>query len=349
MDDASPPIPATTPQPPRRWPWWLLIVIVMAMIAMAAWQWRQTGLAARHAFSLARRQTSQIAALQGAINHLKQDRIGLGQRLADADAANRSLRQELEGLRERTRTVEDAVAALSEVRNGGDRSLRLDEAGFLLRMAKERYELFHDAAGSLDATRLAAKALAGIADPAYAPLQSDVHAAVAALESLHASDRPRQLDTLTALRAQVWTLPRASSTPAPGASVGWLARVGQALAGLVRIRRINRTPLGGADGELLRGLLAMDLANAQSALLAWDGRGYANALHSASTLLQRHFDMAAPACRSFVETMATLRPLAPTPLPQVDTALTEVNRVRALEALRTSVVPGTKPRRAPRR
>ncbi len=318
----------------------------MALIALAAWQWRQTGLAVRNAFSLVHRQSSQIAALQGAIDHLQQDRIGLGHRLDDADAANRSLRQELEDLRGRTRTLEDAVAALSEARNGGDRSLRLDEAGFLLRMAKERYDLFHDAAGSLDATHLAAKALAGIGDPAYAPLQSDVQAAVAALEALKASDREHQLDTLTALRAQVWTLPKASPTPTPGVSLGWLDRVGQALAGLVRIRRINRTPLGGADGELLRRLLAMDLANAQSALLAWDGQGYADSLQSASSLIHRHFDMAAPACRAFAQKMATLRPLPTTPLPQVDAALTELNRVRALEALRTSVVPGAKSRQA---
>ena len=44
-------------------------------------------------------------------------------------------------------------------------------AATLLSMAAERYRLFHDAAGALDATHLAAQALAGVDAPVYAPLR----------------------------------------------------------------------------------------------------------------------------------------------------------------------------------
>ena len=306
--------------------------------------------AARHALLLAGQQGERVAALQDALGNLQQERDSLSQRLDDAAAVNRALREELLGLRERTRTLEDALAALSESRNGGTQALRLDEAEFLLRMAVERYRLFHDAAGALDATHLAAQALAGVDAPVYAPLRGDVAAAATALQQLRPADRQQQLDTLAALREQVWQLPLANAAPAPAMQAGVLARIGHALAGLVRIRRTAQAPLAGAGAgaDLMHELLALDLAQAQSALLAWDGTAYASALAAAHGLFDARFAAATPAAQQFAAQLATLRPLPATPLPQLDAALTELRRLRALDALQSTTVPASASRGAHR-
>jgi uroporphyrin-3 C-methyltransferase len=335
MDDAN--IPAH-PEPPRshwRRLWWLLPLLAVLLLSAALWQLRQTDHAARQALSLSRSQSERISTLQDALGNLQQERAGLNQRMDDAAAVNRSLREELLGLRERTRTLEDALAGLAESRNGGTQALRLDEAEFLLRMAQERYSLFHDAAGALDATRLAAQALNGVDAPVYAPLRSEVAGAITALEQLHPAARAAQLSTLAALRAEVWQLPLAPNTRAPSAQAGILTRIGHALAGLVRIRRIDQAPLSGAGADLLHEMLALDLAQAQTALLAWDGSTYQSSLADARALLQARFDQTTAAAQSFRAQLDALKPLAKTPLPQLDATLTELRRLRALETLRT--------------
>ncbi len=334
MDDA--PIPALPESPRSRWRalWWWLPLLAVLLLGAALWQLRQTDAAAQQALSLSRSQDERIDTLQDALGNLQQERAGLSQRLDDAAAVNRALREELLGLRERTRTLEDAVAALGESRNGGTQALRLDEAEFLLRMAQERYSLFHDAGGALDAARLAAQALSGVNAPVYAPLRADVAGVITALENLQPTARAAQLDVLGQLRAQVWALPLAPGARPAARQAGVLTRIGHALAGLVRIRRIDQAPLSGAGSNLLHEMLALDLAQAQAALLAWDGSTYQSALADARALLQSRFDARAIATQNFRAQLDALKPLPAAPLPQLAATLTELRRLRALQALR---------------
>ncbi len=339
MDD--PHISASAAGPRRR----LLVrvLVLLALIALAA-ALVLAHLGYRRASDLRaalHEQAQRIGTLQDALGSLQQERAGLTQRLDDNAAVDRALREELLGLRGRTRTLEDALAALSESRSGGSQALRLDEAEFMLRMAEERYRLFHDAAGALDATRLAAQALAGVDAPVYAPLRGDLAAAMTALEQLRPADRQQQLDTLAALRMQVWQLPPAAAAPSAPARAGVLARIGHALAALVRIRRSDQAPLAGSGSGLLHELLALDLAQAQSALLAWNGDAYRAALADAHALLRTRFDAQAPQTRQFAAQLAQLQPLPQTPLPQLAAALAELRRLRALDALQAGATPPT--------
>ena len=71
--------------------------------------------------------------------------------------------------RERSRSLENAVAGLTaRARNPGHDAVRLDEAAMLLRMADERFALFHDADGAMRAYAMADHVLGEVEDPAYA-------------------------------------------------------------------------------------------------------------------------------------------------------------------------------------
>lgn len=333
MDETFQPVQQEAPRQRWRALLWLLPLLAAVLAGAVLWQLHLTRQDARQALSLNQEQDDRIANLQDALDSLQQERAGLSQRLDDTAAVNRSLREELLELRERTRTLEDALAALSENRSNGTQALRLDETEFLLRIAQERYSLFHDVHGALDAAQLANQAMAGVDAPAYAPLRSDLNAAITVLTQMDPEARATQLATLTGLRAAVWQLPLASPLPQQPAHAGVLARIGHALAGLVRIRRTHEAPLAGVGSELLHEMLALDLAQAQAALLAWNEPGYQAALGNAQALLHARFDSEAENARKFRAELDTLKAVQTAPVPQLGAALDDLRRIRAVEAL----------------
>src|SRR5215475_5654857 len=97
-------------------------------------------------------------------------------RVADTDTVNKGVREELLALGERSRHLEDAVANLAEQRLTGRDALALNEAEFLLQLAQERLELFHDAPAALGAYQLADSALAAAEDPVFAGVRQTIGA-----------------------------------------------------------------------------------------------------------------------------------------------------------------------------
>lgn len=314
----------------------LLAAFVLVLLVVLAWRvWlgsRETAVTQAEVTAL----SGRVGALEDTLASLQQERAGLRQRLQDADAVNRALREQLLGLDERTRTLEDAVASLSEQHFAAADALRLDEVEMLLRMAQERYTLFHDAAGALQATTLAGQALAAVSDPAYAELAQTIEAQRQALLAARLPARTADLATLGRLRAQAPLLPirRDDAVPASPPQ-GVLARIGAALSGLVRIQRSAHAPLAAASAGLARELLLLDLAQAQSALLAWDSDGYRAALQAARTLLTLRFDPAAGAVQAAAADLARLaaEPL-PVAAPDLDAALAQLRSLRATHALK---------------
>ena len=318
-----------------------LLAALLAVLVWRVWQDHRAGAVTQAGMSAL---SGRVATLEDALTSLQQERAGLRQRLQDADTGNRALREQLLGLDQRTRTLEDAVASLSEQRFAAADALRLDEVEMLLRMAQERYALFHDVAGALQATTLAGQALATVSDPAYAELAQTVEAQRQALLAVRLPARAADLATLGRLRAQAPMLPIRREDGAPtAASQGVLARIGAALSGLVRIQRSAHAPLAAASAGLARELLMLDLAQAQSALLAWDNDGYRAALLDARTLLALRFDPGAGDVRAAAADLARLLAQPqPVAAPDLDTALAQLRSLRATHVLKPAV-PATVP------
>jgi len=284
----------------------------------------------------------QVDTLQTAVDGLRDDNANLRRRLSDADGVNRSAREEVLGMAERTKNLEDAVANLSERSLSGHDAMLLDEAESLLRMAKERFALFGDATGALAAYDLADKTLAAVNDSAFAAVRQNLTAEREALAAVQPKARANDLAVLADLRAQIATLPLKSSDTQAGADEDrtFWQRAGNALGSIVRISHDEGTPLGLADDRLARELAALDVAHAEAAVLAYDDRARADALKRVDATLVAHFNVQAPSVQTARQRIATLlASQAKGDEPKLGAALEELRNLRSVHALKAGAAP----------
>ena len=233
----------------------LLALLAIALAAVALWSaWRTRR--AEHAYRV---QATQLAARLAAAEHdydaASAQRQALDRRLDDAEADVRAARDAAQGLDQRTRNLETALGALSSQQSGGRDALLLDDVDLLLRGARQRFELFHDAQGALRAYALAGQTLAQVQDPAFAPLRAGIANESAALAAAASPPREHAIDALDALRAQLPSLPLAA--PEIGATQdaahgGVLSHLWHAFSGILRIERHQGAPVPAAEARFAR-------------------------------------------------------------------------------------------------
>lgn len=278
----------------------------------------------------------QVDTLQGTVDGLRDDNANLRRRVSDADGVNRSAREEMLGMSERTKNLEDAVANLSERSLSGHDAMLLDEAESLLRMAKERFALFGDASGALSAYDLADKTLAGVNDSAFAAVRQSLTAEREALAAVAPSARASDLDTLADLRAQLPTLPLKDLDAPLGENEtrGFWQRAGDALGNIVKVSHDDGTPMGLADDRIARELAALDVAHAEAAVLAYDDLGRAAALKRVDATLAARFNPNSPAVQAARTRIASLlASQAKGTEPKLGAALAELRNLRSVHAL----------------
>lgn len=325
---------------PRRGGGGLAFAILLALAAAgAAGYTAWTVWTMRQDLGAANGLKGQVDTLQTAVDGLRDDNANLRRRLSDADGVNRSAREEVLGMAERTKNLEDAVANLSERSLSGHDAMLLDEAESLLRMAKERFALFGDASGALSAYDLADKTLAGVNDSAFAAVRQNLTAEREALEAVQPKARANDLATLADLRAQIPTLPLKNIDSQAGADEDrtFWQRAGNALGSIVRISHDEGTPLGLADDRLARELAALDVAHAEAAVLAYDDRARADALKRVDATLVAHFNAQAPSVQTARQRIATLlASQAKGGEPKLGAALEELRNLRSVHALKAT-------------
>ena len=349
MTDTAPATPAPAAVPPssrarrapdpapRRGGGALAVAILLSLAALGAagytgwtvWNMRQD-------LGTANGLHGQVETLQGTVDGLRDDNANLRRRLSDADGVNRSAREEVLGMSERTKNLEDAVANLSERSLSGHDAMLLDEAESLLRMGKERFALFGDASGALSAYDLADKALAAVNDTAFSAVRQNVTAEREALTAIAPAARANDLSALADLRAQIPTLPLRDADAKAGDEHdrGFWQRAGDALGSIVTVSHDDGTPMGLADDRIARELAALDVAHAESAVLAYDDVGRQAALKRVQATVTARFDPASPAVQSAqARITALLGSQAKGPEPKLGAALSELRNLRSVHAL----------------
>ena len=333
---ASPPPPhsavSTTPVPPspspRRgtssaWPW-LLLVLVLA--AAGAYGWRHWQARTVREQALALDAGLRLDALEQRFDAMRRDQRAQTQRLQQADATNRLLRDELLGIGQRAALIEESVARLADPDRHGAQALRLDEAELLLAMGERRLTIAGDLDGARRAYALADGVLEGVTDPAYLSLRQTLQQERAALDALGVEPRAQAVAKVDALAATLEAAP-----PRPDATDRahrpWWQR---AFASIVEVRPSNRqVAVQPTERLVAQAGLQLELSLARAAAERRDAAGYRDALRRAKRWLARLWP-SSPALQrqqAQLDALAAL-PLSPS-LPALGTTLAQLRQLRA--------------------
>lgn len=340
--------PATAPAQRRYGLLWLAAIALLGALVYLLWRiWALDAEQQRLAQTDLQQADAQIAALTRGTEQARRDVETLRARLDDENKVNQSLREQLLGLGERARLVEDAIANLAEKRLTGHDALLLDEAELLLALGAERFTLFHDPAATLAAYRSADTALAALEDPAFSTVRQSISAEVDALTNLAVVDVAATSAALSALRSGVGQLPAARGERAP-ADTGAESRWWHVFGSFVRVRTGEDAAalVQRHEPALARQLVVLDLRDAEAALLARDDVRYRAALTEAQAGLKLDFDAGADSVKAAGATLARLAQaqLAPAPPALLGAALRELRNLRATHALRQPArAPAAKP------
>jgi len=324
---------------------WVVALVALLAAGFAVWRVQVLGSGQADAQSAVReRLDARIDDVARTVDQRKRDIDSLRSRLADADSVNQSVREELLGLGERSRHLEDAVANLAERHQSGRDALAMNEAEFLLQQAQERLALFHDAQAAMTAYALADSALAAAEDPVFASVRQTIGAERQALAASKPVETQAALAALERIRADLAKL------PPPGVVVGTAAtepsRWQRFLAQFVHVSHSDDAGgTGDRDVGLTRSLAALDLRGAEAALLARDAEAYGTALARARAGIAAAFAVDAEPTKAALAELDRLAaaPLAPAP-PELGSALRELRNLRATRAI---AQPVPKPTSAP--
>jgi len=336
----APAPPPAAPAPVRRSPLGgITLVLAVAGVAIGgiAW-WRAaadgaTGAAVATDIALAR---TDIDGLRRAIELDRRERELLRQRLADSENINKTLREEVLGVSERARVLEDAISNLADKRLSGHDAMLLNEAEMVLLLAQQRFELFHDAAAAARAYRIADTALAALQDPAFATVRETLAVELRSLEQMNQPAEAAALAELAALRTQVSRLPLAAALERQ--TSGSDTKLWRALGQFVRITRAGPGGVAVADPALLRNYVGLELRAAELALLERNESALDAALDRAQAQLRDGFAAGDPAVTTALESIGRLRTMtAPAaPAPALVATLKELRNLRAAQGLQAA-------------
>ena len=265
------------PSPRRRGNRGLLVVLAVLLVAglagwrgWVAWQARET-----QAQGEVQGLEQRVVALEQRLEALRRDQRAQTQRIQDAAATNRVLRDEVLGLSQRGALLEDSVAKLADTSRHGAQALRLDEVELLLSQAQQRLAIAGDVEGARRAYALAAGALQGVDDPRLLNLGQALGQERLALEANGAGPRAALAAQLDAFANALTRLPARAAEDDAADRPAWQ----RLLAPLVDIRPTTDT-VAIAPSARAAGIAALqiELALARAALERNDAPGFQAAL-----------------------------------------------------------------------
>lgn len=321
------PTPSPSANVPRRSSarLWLPLLVVIGVGSWAgwhgwlAWQERQRDRSAQA--------DQRVDALAERLSALRRDQRVQAQRLQQAEATNRVLREELLAIGERAALIEDSFARYTDPDRHGALALRLDETELLLTLGQQRLAIAADLDGARRAYALAAGVLDGVDDPVYLSLRQTLAQERAGLDALGVAPRARALAQLQALAAQLASSPDPARAPDALPAAPWWRR---AFGALVDVRPSDRAiAVHPADRAAAHAGLQLEISLARAAAERGDVDGWRIALQRSGVWLAR----LEPPTPERERRRAQLGRLAATPLslplPTLGSTLQQLRQLRA--------------------
>lgn len=239
----------------------LLLVLLLGFVAWRgwmAWQARETRIQAASTSA-----EQRVSALEQRIEALRRDQRAQTQRIQDAAATNRVLRDEVLGLSQRGALLEDSVSKLADPTRHGAQALRLDEVELLLSQAQQRLTVANDLEGARRAYTLADGVLQGVDDPRLLNLRQALAQERAVLDALGNGPHAAIAAQLEGFAAALGKLPQRTPSADTADRPAWQ----RALAPLVEVRRTQGdTVIAPSERAAGEAALQIELGLARAAL-----------------------------------------------------------------------------------
>ncbi|HDS1598234.1 TPA: uroporphyrinogen-III C-methyltransferase [Stenotrophomonas maltophilia] len=297
--------PATPPHRPVRWLLPLAAVVVLGAGGYAGWYvWQQQQ---REQQAQAQTTAVQLKGLEATLDALRRDQRATSQRLQDAAATNRVLRDEMLGLSQRSALLEENLAKLADSANQGRQAVQRDEAELLLTQAAQRLNYADDVDGARRLYAQAATALAELPDTEGLNLRQALVQEREALDALGSGPRVQSLQRLDAVARALQGLPSqiTGTTGSSTAKPWWQAT----LAPFVDITPSRQNgPLTAAEQRNADDALQLELTLARAAIERGDRAGRNTALDRVEQWAQRRWPDS-PALRAQRAELKALREL----------------------------------------
>lgn len=320
-DPVSPP----PPSPSVRWIAPLAVLLVIG--AGVAWGW--TRWQAEQARELQRQADTglQLQGLVDSVEALRRDQRSTSQRVQDAAATNRVLRDEMLGLSQRSALLEDNLAKLADSTRHGAQALQLEETELLLGQAAQRLAYADDVEGAKRLYALAASTLADVPGNDYLNVRQALMQERNAVDALGPGVRVSTAAQLATFSKALERLPQqVDAVPGAEAATPWWHQV---LAPFVTITPTHtQGPL--TDAERVTGwdALQLELTLARAAVERGDQPGFTHAVDRVALWLPRLWPDS-PALRERRAELQQLRMRVLQPaLPELGSTLQQLRSMR---------------------
>ena len=304
------------------------MVVSLGVLLLGVLAWRG-GMMWRASASRAQAHVAQteqrIAALEQRIEALRRDQRAQTQRIVDAAATNRVLRDEVLGLSQRGALLEDSVSKLADPTRHGAQALRLDEVELLLSHAQQRLDVADDLDGARRAYALADGVLQGIDDPRLLNLRQTLAQERLVLDALGAGPHAAVALRLDRFASQLPALPTRSPVSGTAAQPLWQ----RLLSPLVDVRRTGGNMIVAPDQRSAgEAALQIELGLGRAALERGDTPAFRASLARVDAWLLRLWPQS-PALRKRRSELQLLREAELRPaLPELGSTLQQLQQWR---------------------
>jgi len=253
------------PPPPHRPLRWILPLAVAAVIVGGAgWGWTQWQAQQARAAQREADANVLVQGLVGSVEALRRDQRSTSQRVQDAAATNRVLRDEMLGLSQRNALLEENLARLADSTRHNAQALQLEEAELLLSQAGQRLAFADDVDGARRLYALAAAALEELPGGEYLNLRQALMQERNAVDALGPGPRAETQQRLARFAGALGALPEQIVPAAGSAAPPWWQ---QLLAPFVTITpTAAQGPLTAAERSAAWDALQLELTLARAAV-----------------------------------------------------------------------------------
>lgn len=257
-------------------------------------------------------------------------------------AQSRSLQVASDAMQRRLQAAESALAGMAGRELDASHDLDLAEVDYLLRLANERLNLFHDPLAADETLKLADMHLAAMNDPIYLAVRQDIATVRQALAANEVPDFFAIGSDIDTLQQSIAALPfKGEHTVALAAvsetEAGWWGKVKQVFSDLVTVRRsteLEDQRISLEDKDYVRQRLWLQLEIAHLALMRRDQESFRKALARVQQTLAEWFEENSGPYRSTDDLIKSLASREiQLEMPDISKPWSTLQQVRALRSL----------------